>query len=122
MAPRSRRAGQVIEIRLLAHFNRGGWAKSLISVRMVAVSVLVTNNYANLADVTCAATRVSRVEADTSTVGGDGDDWCSVGVGVPVLHAPFGCVEPNTVVTLGGWLARVVTSARRYRFDTSWGW
>jgi len=30
--------------------------------------------------------------------------------GVFYLHAPCGCVEPNTVVTLGGWLARVVRS------------
>jgi len=117
----SRRAGPVIEIRLLAHFSRGGWAKSLISVLTVTVSVLVANNQANLADVTLAVTRVSGVEADTSTVGGSGD-WSSVGGGVAVVHAPCGCVEPNTVVTLGGWLGHVVTSARRHRFEMSWGW
>ena len=102
--------GQVIEIRLLAHLARLRWAKSLISTLIATAWALVANNYANLADVACAVRRVSRVEADTSTVGGDGDDWCSVGVGVPVVHSPCGCVERNTVVTLSGWLAHVVRS------------
>jgi len=104
-------AGQVTEIRLLAHLARLRWAKSLISTLIAAALLLVANNQANLADVTCAATRVNTVEDDVSQARGSS---ATTNVGLPpdafYLHAPFGRVEPNTVVTFSGWLARVVTS------------
>ena len=62
--------GQAIEIRLFDHYSRGGWAESLISTLIATAPALVTNNQANLADVTRAVTRASRVDADVGQVDG----------------------------------------------------